>query len=119
MTIDAWLALFWTARWSWAGARSSARNDRTVALGRLLDGLGFLSKYTALLQIGCWTSSCLEAGAGSFALQGPWLALAVFAVCTLPVVIWNASTMDHSDHLWTNARSKTVEADTDLSAIFF
>jgi membrane-associated phospholipid phosphatase len=93
MTIDPPLVLCWM--WAvvagWRAVQPDGKTRDWLAVGLAL-GLGFLCKYTAILQIVCW--------AIYFALQpparaqlkkaGPWLALGVFALCTLPVVIWNA-----------------------------
>ncbi|HEU0011773.1 MAG TPA: glycosyltransferase family 39 protein [Verrucomicrobiae bacterium] len=108
MTIDAWLALFWTAAMvvGWRAVQPQGTTAQWLWAG-LWMGLGFLSKYTALLQIGCWAIFFVLWKPARVHLRrpGPWLAWVVFAVCTLPVVIWNA---EHDwitlNHLWTNAR---------------
>lgn len=93
LTIDPPLVLCWTAALlaGWRALQPQGRT-RDWAWTGLWMGLGFLSKYTALLQVVCF--------ALVFALwpetrrhlrrPGPWLALAILGVCTLPVVIWNA-----------------------------
>ena len=55
-------------------------------------GLGFLCKYTALYQIICFGIFFALHPPARIHLRkpGPWLALVVFALCTLPVLIWNA-----------------------------
>lgn len=55
-------------------------------------GLGFLSKYTALFQILCWAVffALWKPARAQLRRPGPWLALLVMAVCTLPVLVWNA-----------------------------
>jgi hypothetical protein len=55
-------------------------------------GLGFLCKYTAVLMIPCWAILFVLAPATRIHLRkpGPWLALLIFSICTLPVVIWNS-----------------------------
>ena len=93
MTIDPPLVLCWM--WAvvagWRAAQPDSKTRDWLIVGAAL-GLGFLCKYTAAAQIVCW--------AIFFALQpsarvhlkkpGPWLALFVFVICTLPVIIWNA-----------------------------
>jgi len=63
-----------------------------LAPGRLVDGPGFLSKYTALFQLLCWAVFFwLWAPARKHLRRpGPYLALVVLALCTLPVLVWNA-----------------------------
>ena len=55
-------------------------------------GLGFLCKYTAVMQIACWAILFVLAPTARIHLRkpGPWLALLIFSICTLPVVIWNS-----------------------------
>ncbi len=97
MTIDPPLVLCWM--WAviagWRAVQPGGRTRDWLETGLAL-GLGFLCKYTAMLQIVCW--------AIFFALQpsarvhlrkaGPWLGLLIFGVCTLPVIVWN------SQHGW-------------------
>ena len=97
MTIDPPLVLCWM--WAViAGWRATQPDGKTRdwLVASLALGLGFLCKYTAMLQLVCW--------AIFFALQpsarvhlkkiGLWLGLLVFGLCTLPVLIWN------SQHGW-------------------
>lgn len=97
MTIDPPLVLCWM--WAvvagWRAAQPDGKTHHWLIVG-LAMGLGFLCKYTAMLQVICWVIF--------FALQpyarhhlrkaGPWLALGVFLICTTPVLIWN------SQHGW-------------------
>jgi hypothetical protein len=55
-------------------------------------GLGLLSKYTALFQIGCWAVFfwLWPAARRHLRSAGPWLALLVVGMCALPILIWNA-----------------------------
>jgi 4-amino-4-deoxy-L-arabinose transferase-like glycosyltransferase/membrane-associated phospholipid phosphatase len=97
MTIDPpWvLCSMWAVVAGWRAAQPDGKTRDWLITGLAL-GLGFLCKYDALFQIICWVIF--------FALQpsvrihlrktGPWLALIVFALCTLPVVVWN------SQHGW-------------------
>lgn len=92
MTIDPLSVLFWTAAmlagWRAIQENSNARDWLCVGL---FMGLGFLSKYTGFFQ--------LLSFAVFFALwpparkqlkrAGPWLAILVVLLCSLPVLIWN------------------------------
>ena len=97
MTVDPLLVLFWTAAMivGWRAVQPTGTTRQWLATG-LLMGLGFLSKYTAAIQILCfvlfialWKPSRVQ-----LRRPGPWLALGTFALCTLPVIIWN------SQHDW-------------------
>jgi 4-amino-4-deoxy-L-arabinose transferase-like glycosyltransferase len=97
MTIDPLSVLFWTAAMiaGWRAVQSDGRVRDWFWAG-LWMGLGFLSKYTALLQ---WLSllvfSCLWPTARrQWRRPGPYLALLVNAACALPVLLWN------SQHDW-------------------
>jgi 4-amino-4-deoxy-L-arabinose transferase-like glycosyltransferase/membrane-associated phospholipid phosphatase len=93
MTVDPLLVFCWTlamvAGWRAAQPDGKARDWLIVGLAM---GLGFLCKYTAVLQIVCWAVLFALAPATRIHLRkpGPWLALLVFSICTLPVVIWNS-----------------------------
>jgi membrane-associated phospholipid phosphatase len=91
MTIDALSVLFWSLA-TLAGWRA-VRDDSTAAWCwcGLWMGLGFLSKYTALFQWLCWVVVFLTIPETRRQLKrpGPYLALAINAVCTLPVLVWN------------------------------
>lgn len=108
MAIDPLAVLFWCAAMiaGWRAAQPDGATKHWLGVG-LWMGLGFLSKYTALLQIGCWAIFFALWPAARAHLQrpGPWLALGVFAVCTLPVIWWNAQ---HDwvtiQHVSTNAK---------------
>ena len=71
-------------------------NTRDWLIVGLAMGLGFLCKYTAVMQIVCWAILFALAPATRIHLRkpGPWLALLIFSICTLPVVLWN------SQHGW-------------------
>jgi membrane-associated phospholipid phosphatase len=93
LTIDPPLVLFWTAAMT-MGWRALQANGRTRdwAWTGLWMGLGFLSKYTALLQ---WISFALVfalwlAARRHLRRPGPYVALAINLLCTLPVLVWNA-----------------------------
>ncbi|MFN7138534.1 MAG: glycosyltransferase family 39 protein [Limisphaerales bacterium] len=104
MTIDPPLVLFWTAA-MFAGWRAitvlqespsdpsaRARSTRLWALAGFLLGLSFLSKYAALFQIVCWGLFFVLWPPARVHLRrpGPYIALLLFALCTLPVIVWNA-----------------------------
>jgi hypothetical protein len=92
MTIDPLSVLFWTAAVisGWRAVRlDSTRHWLWTGLWM---GLGFLSKYTALFQWLCWAVFFVLWKPARVHLRrpGPYLALLVNALCTLPVLIWNA-----------------------------
>ncbi len=93
MTVDPLLVLFWTAAMivGWRAVQPSGTTGQWLAVG-LLMGLGFLSKYTAAIQIASfalffalWKPSRVQ-----LRRAGPWLALVVFVLCMTPVLVWNA-----------------------------
>ena len=92
MTVDPLLVLFWTAAMivGWRAVQPAGTTGQWLAVG-LLMGLGFLSKYTAAIQLACFALFFVLQPSARVHLRrgGPWLALGVFALCTLPVVIWN------------------------------
>lgn len=73
-----------------------ANRTRDWLIVGLAMGLGFLCKYSAAYQILCWAIFFALWPAARVHLRkpGPWLALLIFLICTLPVVIWN------SQHGW-------------------
>ncbi len=93
MTIDPPLVLCWT--WAliagWRAVQADGRARHWLVVG-LAMGLGFLCKYSAAFQVVCWAIFFALWPAGRMHLRrpGPWLALLVFLVCTLPVIVWNA-----------------------------
>jgi membrane-associated phospholipid phosphatase len=100
MTVDPPLTLFWM--WAvlagWRAVQPTARTRDWLVVGLAL-GLGFLCKYTAAMQLICWAIffAVQPAARAQLRKAGPWLALLIFGVCTLPVVIWNAQ------HHWITA----------------
>jgi len=108
MTIDPPLVLCWMwatiAGWRAVQPGSTTRDWLVVGLAI---GLGFLSKPTAAFEIICFgIFFALHAPArAQLRRPGPWLALGVFALCTMPVLIWN---QQHGwatvGHLATNAQ---------------
>lgn len=93
MTIDPPLVLCWM--WAtiagWRAVQPDAKTRDWLIVG-LAMGLGFLCKYTAALQILCWAIffALSPAARSHLKKSGPWLALGVVGLCTLPVIIWNA-----------------------------
>lgn len=93
MTIDPLSVLFWTAAML-AGWRAVSREPAVkpwLWVG-LFMGLGLLSKYTGLFQIGCWAIFfwLWPAARRHLRSAGPWLALLIVGLCALPILIWNA-----------------------------
>ena len=92
MTIDPPLVLCWM--WATiAGWRAVQNNGTTrdwLVVG-LAIGCGFLFKPMAAAQIGCWIIlfALLPSARVHLKKSGPWLALGIFLLCTLPFVIWN------------------------------
>lgn len=106
MTIDPPFVFFWSLatyffvlavvdnkKWAWSAAG-------------LAIGLSFLSKYAALLWLVGVVAALLADANHRRHLRtaGPWLMTALAALCTLPVLIWNAN------HGWVSAQH--VRADT-------
>lgn len=93
MTIDPPLVLFWclalVAGWRAVQPDGATRHWLWVGLWM---GLGFLSKYAAAFQLVCF--GCFFAlwppARPHLRRLGPYLALAIMGVCTLPVILWNA-----------------------------
>lgn len=93
ITVDPPLVLCWTLAMitGWRALQPDSTRRDWLLVG-LWMGLGFLSKYTALLQVVCWglVFTVLPETRRHLRRSGPWLALAVNAFCTLPVVVWNS-----------------------------
>jgi len=93
MTIDPPLVLCWM--WAvvagWRVLQPDGKTRYWVVVG-LAMGLGFLCKYTAMLQLICWALffALQPAARSHLKKMGPWLALGIFGLCTLPVLVWNA-----------------------------
>jgi len=100
MTVDPLLVLFWVAALlaAWKAVQPDGTTRQWAWVG-LWIGLGFLSKYTAALQWVCLAIYLAVVPSARVHLRrpGPWLALGITALCTLPVVIWNAQ------HDWISA----------------
>ena len=98
MTIDPLSIFFWAAAlWTfWIALEKSPHFSRWWPLTGLLIGLGFLSKYTNAMQL---LSIVLVLATTrkfrrEFKRPGFYAMLFVFAICTIPVIIWN------SQHAW-------------------
>ena len=93
MTVDPPLVLcwMWAVAAGWRAVQADGKTRDWLIAGLAL-GLGFLCKYTAMLQLVCWLIFfALQPSARSHLKKsGPWLGLLVFGLCTLPVIIWNA-----------------------------
>jgi 4-amino-4-deoxy-L-arabinose transferase-like glycosyltransferase len=107
MTIDSLSVFFWLAAMFtfWLALERSLRFSWHWPLTGLLIGLGFLSKYTNALEL---VSILLVVALArrlrqEFARPGLYLLLTVFALCTIPPIVWNAQ------HAWitlTHLRSR-------------
>jgi membrane-associated phospholipid phosphatase len=92
LTVDPLTVLFWTAAmlsgWRAVQAHGSTRDWLWTGLWM---GLGFLSKYSSPLQWMCWGVFLFlwPPARPHLRRRGPYLALAVNLLCTLPVLIWN------------------------------
>ncbi|HEV2318211.1 MAG TPA: glycosyltransferase family 39 protein [Verrucomicrobiae bacterium] len=97
MTIDPPLVLCWT--WAllagWRAVQPESQTRDWAAVGVAM-GLAFLCKYSALYEIICFGIffALWPPARAHLRKAGPWLALGIFAICTLPVIVWNA------DHGW-------------------
>src|SRR5213594_4071260 len=98
MTIDALSIFFWlTAMFTfWLAVEKSPQFSWYWPLTGLLIGLGFLSKYTNALEL---VSIVLVLALATrlrreFARPGLYSLLGVFALCTVPPIIWN------QQHAW-------------------
>jgi membrane-associated phospholipid phosphatase len=92
MTVDVFSVLFWTAAMlaGWRAVQPDSTTRCWLWVG-LWMGLGFLSKYTALFQWSCWALFFLlwPPARAQLRRAGPWLALLINFLCSLPVLIWN------------------------------
>lgn len=92
MTIDPPLVLCWTLAMlhGWKAVQTHGRTRDWLWVG-LWSGLGFLSKYSAMLQ---WVSFFLFLTLWPTARRhlrrpGPWLAVVISLIAAVPVVVWN------------------------------
>ena len=100
MTVDPPLILCWTGALvaGWRAAQPGGKTRDWLVVG-LAMGVGFLCKYTAFYQMICFGIFFALRPEARIHLRrpGPWLALLIFSICTLPVVVWN------SQHGWITA----------------
>ena len=92
MTVDPLSVLFWTAAMlaGWRAVQPNADTWPWLWVG-LWMGLGFLSKYTELLQWLCWGVffALWTPAREHLRRPGPYLALLINLLCALPVLVWN------------------------------
>jgi 4-amino-4-deoxy-L-arabinose transferase-like glycosyltransferase len=97
MTIDPLSVLFWTAATlaGWRAVQPDGATRHWLWVG-LWMGFGFLSKYTELFQWLCWAVffGLWRPARLHLRRPGPYLALLLNVVLSLPVLIWN------SQHQW-------------------
>lgn len=93
LTVDPLAVLFWTAAMlsGWSAVQANSRTSAWLWTG-LWMGLGFLSKYSSPLLWMCWAVFFIAWPPARQQLRrpGPYLALLINLLCTLPVLIWNA-----------------------------
>jgi 4-amino-4-deoxy-L-arabinose transferase-like glycosyltransferase len=92
MTIDPPSIFFWTASLFalWVALHRASPWSGWWLLAGLLAGVGFLFKYTnALLLVGLVLLVLAPRWRRLWLRPGPWLFLAAFAPCLLPVAWWN------------------------------
>ncbi len=93
MTIDPPLVLCWMwaviAGWRAVKPEGTTRDWLIVGLAM---GLGFLCKQSEPYQLICWGIFFALQPSARIHLRkrGPWLALLILALCTLPLIIWNS-----------------------------
>jgi len=108
MTIDPPLVLCWTLAIiaGWRAVRPGGTTRQWLLVG-LAAGLGFLCKYSAAYLVVCWALLFVLWPPARVHLRkpGPYLALLLLGVCTLPVVIWNAQ------HHWITVRHVASNAE--------
>ncbi len=92
LTVDPLTVLFWTAAMltGWRAVQEDAPLSSWLWTGLWL-GLGFLSKYSSPLMWLCWGVFFVVWPPARRQLRrpGPYLALLINLLCTLPVLIWN------------------------------
>jgi hypothetical protein len=93
MTVDPPSVLFWTAALlaGWRALQPDGKTSHWCWTGWWM-GLGFLSKYTELFQLLSWVVffALWKPARVHLRRPGPYLALLINFLCTLPVLAWNA-----------------------------
>ncbi len=81
----------WALIAGWRAVQPEGQTRDWLSVGVAM-GLAFLCNYSALYQIICFGIFFWLWRPARWQLRkpGPWLALGIFVVCTLPVMIWNA-----------------------------
>src|SRR5438128_6339843 len=98
MTIDALSVFFWLAVMFtlWLALEKSPQFSWYWPLTGLLIGLGFLSKYTNAFELvsALFVLALAPRLRQEFKRSGLYLLLVIFALCTIPPIVWNAQ------HAW-------------------
>jgi membrane-associated phospholipid phosphatase len=93
MTIDPLSVLFYTLALiaGWRAVQQNGTRRDWITVGVFM-GLGLLSKYTNLFQLASWALvfALVPATRKHLKTSGPYLAVLIVALCSLPIVIWNA-----------------------------
>ncbi len=93
MTIDPLSVFFYTLALivGWRAVQENGTRRDWIKVGVWM-GLGLLSKYTNLFQLLSWllVFALLPATRKHLKTAGPYLAVLIVALCSLPIVIWNA-----------------------------
>jgi hypothetical protein len=93
MTIDPPLVLCWTTAMivGWRAVQPGGTTKQWLLAG-LAAGFGFLCKYSAAYLVVCWALFFILRPPARVHLRrpGPYVALLAMALCSLPVVLWNA-----------------------------
>jgi 4-amino-4-deoxy-L-arabinose transferase-like glycosyltransferase/membrane-associated phospholipid phosphatase len=93
MTIDPLSVTFWVLAMiaGWKAVQDDATTHDWFWVG-LWMGLGFLSKYTALFQLLSWVLffAVYPPARKQLRRVGPYLALFVNFICSIPVLMWNS-----------------------------
>lgn len=92
MTIDPLSVFFYTLAmiFGWRAIQENGTLRDWLIVGAWM-GLGLLSKYTNLFQLASWVLvfAAIPTARKHLKTAGPYLALLIVALCSLPIVIWN------------------------------
>jgi hypothetical protein len=93
MTIDPLSVFFYTLALiiGWRAVQQNGTLRDWILVGVCM-GLGLLSKYTNLFQLASWALvfAMVPATRKHLKTSGPYIAVLIVALCSLPIVIWNA-----------------------------